>query len=115
MEEENRLLREALRQSTQQGHQLQASMDNLSQQLATLTNAVSKIPAQQTVVVQGAGAVAAQTLSEVVGGDIPMFIPEDLAPKDAVVQLQVQESSSDGDAVSEAQSRLRKLRKGQSG
>lgn len=114
LEEENRLLREALKKSTQQGSSLQESVEALGAKLETLVAAVGRIQTTP-VVIHGGPSASTAFVSEVVGGDVPMFIPDNIVPKGAEVQVQVQETSSDGGAVSEAQSRLRKLRRGQTG
>lgn len=114
LEHENRLLREALAKST-------SSTQALERQVANLVGAVEKLAATPAQVVQvvnqgGPAAVAQAPVSEAVGGETPMFIPDDLVPKEGVdVQLRVQEGVSEGSSVSEAASRLRKLRQGRSG
>ncbi len=110
LEQENRLLREALAKST-------SSTEALEKQVANLVGAVEKLAsAPQVVQVVGqAGAVVAP-VSEAVGGDAPMFIPDDIVPRDGVdIQVRVQEEVSEGTSISEAASRLRQLRKGQTG
>jgi hypothetical protein len=113
LEDENRTLRDALQRSTQQGNDLQRTMTLLTQQIEALTAVVGQIGTTQ-VVIQGSSPAAAQRVSEVVGGDVPMFIP-DIDSSNTEVQVQVQEVLSEGDAVSDARSKLRQLRKGQAG
>jgi len=114
LEHENRLLREALAKST-------SSTQALERQVANLVGAVEKLAATPPQVVQvvnqgSFAAVAQAPVSEAVGGETPMFLPDDLVPKEGVdVQLKVQEGVSEGTSVSEAASRLRQLRKGRSG
>jgi DUF438 domain-containing protein len=113
LEDENRQLREALMRSTQQGSSLQQSVEGLARQVETLTAAVGKIGTVTATSSPGTR-VSANPQSEVVGGEIPMFIPDAATPS-GEVQLQVQEVLSEGDGVSDARSKLRQLRKGQSG
>jgi hypothetical protein len=83
--------------------------------MAVLTAVVGKIGSTPQVVIQGAQVATPQRVSEVVGGDVPMFIPDGIVSGNADVQVQVQEVLSDGDAVSDAQSKLRQLRKNRAG
>jgi hypothetical protein len=114
LEDENRTLREALQKSTQQGNDLQRTMETLARQMEALTAVVGQIGVSQ-VVVQGVSPAAAQRATEVVGGDVPMFIPDSIVSPTADVQVQVQEVLSEDDSVSDAQNRLRQLRKGRAG
>lgn len=111
LEDENRQLREALMKSTQQSTALQQSMNDLAQQVGVLAAAVTKMGSQQVIL----QAAPNQQASEVVGGEVPMFLPDTEVPSGESVQLQVQEVLSEGDGVSDARSRLRQLRKGQTG
>lgn len=114
LEHENKLLQEALAKSAKQGSDLQASMTGMEQRLASLVGAVEKLASnpQQVVQVLASGATTTPP-SEAVGGDVPMFIPDNIVPSGAEVQVQVQEKVSEGTEVSDAVNRLRKLRKGQ--
>lgn len=111
LEDENQQLREALQRSTQQNASLQQSVDGLARQMESLTAAVAKIGTATIVAQSQATAMAANPRSEVVGGDIPMFIPDAVMPSE--VKMTVEEVLSDSDGVSDARSRLRQLRKGQ--
>jgi hypothetical protein len=108
LENENRLLREALAKST-------SSTQALERQVANLVGAVEKLASAPPPVVQvvGQGAASVAPVSEAVGGETPMFIPEEIVPKAGVdIQVRVQEEVSEGASVSEAANRLRQLRKG---
>jgi hypothetical protein len=79
-------------------------------QLAAILAAIQSIPASQTVVVQGT--VNGQSKqSDVVGGEVPMFIP-DHTPigTDARIQMTLGEGEAD---LGEAARKLRELRKQQ--
>lgn len=116
LEDENRTLREALMRATQQSSATQLSVDSLKEQVQQLIATMGRLGSQPVVVQQVAGSVrAVEAATEVVGGDAPMFIPDDIVPTSADVQVRVKEETSDGSEVSEAASRLRKLRKGQGG
>lgn len=112
LEEENRLLKAALAQSTQQGNALQGSVDALGRQVQALAEALGRLAVSGPVVAGSAAPLQAQ--SEVVGGDVPMFIP-DMAPTETDVKIQVQETVSESDSVSAAADKLRKLRRQQGG
>ncbi len=113
LEDENRQLREALMKSTQQSTALQQSVNDMAKQVGALAAAVTKMGTQQ-VTLQAVSTVAVQPVSEVVGGEIPMFLPDTVAPT-GDVQIRVQEVLSEGDSVSDARSKLRQLRKGSAG
>ncbi len=116
LEDENRQLREALAKSTQQGTALQQSVDGLAKQMEVLAAAVGKIGTVTQIVVQGSTPQAATyQQSEVVGGDIPMFLPDTVLPSGTDIQMSVPEVLSEGDGVSDARNKLRQLRKGQAG
>jgi hypothetical protein len=112
LEEENRLLREALHKSTQQSANLQQSVEGLSKQMELLAEVVGRIGTER-IVVQGPPAGTTVIANpDVVGGDIPMFIPDQIVPTGADVQVAVKETLTEGDDVSAARNRLRQLRKG---
>lgn len=113
LEDENRQLREALMQSSQQSQALQQSVETLARQMEVLTAAVGKIGTTQTVTLTPAAYAATNPRSEVVGGDVPMFLPDTTLPSGTEVQMNVPEVLSEGDSVTDARSKLRQLRKGQ--
>jgi hypothetical protein len=115
LEDENRQLREALMKSTQQSTALQQSVDGLARQMEVLAAAVGKIGTVSVVASSAAPGVTVASRSEVVGGDIPMFLPDTTLPAGTEVQMHVPEVLSEGDAVSDARNKLRQLRKGQPG
>jgi len=120
LELENKRLRDALERSTKQGTALQESMSGLEKQMASLVGVVEKLataPPQVVQVVNQAGVpVVAAPVNEAVGGAVPMFIPDDLVPKEGVdVRVKVQEGVSEGGSVNDAANRLRQLRKGNAG
>lgn len=116
LETENRILRDQLARSQQQGDALQTSMSSLQRQMGELLGAV-KVMAEtpRTVVQVAAGAAVPAQTTEAVGGDVPMFLPDNIVPTDAAVHIQVQQSSSNSDKVSVAASKLREMRRGQTG
>jgi hypothetical protein len=82
-------------------------------QLSAILAAIKEIPAPQTVVVQGTGNGQTSKQSEVVGGEVPMFIPEHTPiGTDARIQMTTGEGQTD---LGEAAKKLRELRKQQSG
>lgn len=91
---------------------LETKIEAQNTTLSQILSAVQAIPAPQTVVVQGGGNGVGKP-SDVVGGDVPMFIPENIPiGTDARITLPTKESSSD---VGEAAQKLRQLRKSQGG
>ena len=82
-------------------------------QLSAILAAIKGIPAPQTVVVQGVNGQSLPKQSEVVGGEVPMFIP-DHTPigTDARIQMTTGEGQA---GLGEAAKKLRELRKQQSG
>lgn len=117
LEMENRVLRDQLARSQQQGAALQTSMSSLERQMGELMGAVRGLAEAPRTVVQVAatGAVVPAQTTEAVGGDVPMFLPDNIVPTDAAVHIQVQQSSSSSDKVSAAASKLREMRRGQTG
>jgi hypothetical protein len=114
LQNENRELREALARSNQQGNELQSSMSLLQGQVATLLAAVGRIEtapkAVQTVVVveEQASSTQAQKHFE----ELPVFVPDDLIPKDAKVRINFHTETSEEDTTSGTVSKLRELRRG---
>jgi hypothetical protein len=89
-----------------------ARLANQEDQLSAILRAIKEIPATQTVVVQGTGnGHSSPKQSEVVGGEVPMFIP-DHTPigTDARIQMTTGEGQAD---LGEAARKLRELRKAQ--
>lgn len=81
--------------------------------LEDILSAIKSIPAPQTVVVQGGMGGVLPKPSEVVGGDAPMFIPENIPLGDSArISPATREGSSD---IGEAARKLRELRKTQGG
>jgi hypothetical protein len=115
LETENRLLREQLARSQQQSEDLQTSMSSLERQMGELVGVVKVLTEAPRTVVQAVGASVAAPTTEAVGGDVPMFLPDNIVPTDAAVHIQVQQSSSSSDKVSAAASKLREMRRGQTG
>jgi hypothetical protein len=113
LQNENQELREALARSTQQGDSLQTSMSSLQDQLTTLLAAVGRIEtapkAVQTIVVaEGqARSIQAQEPSE----RLPVFVPDDLIPKDAEVRINFHTETAEKDTTSDTVSKLRELRR----
>jgi len=63
--------------------------------------------------VQGVLTAASAPVSEVVGGEAPVFIADEIKPKDATTNIQVQKTASEGSDVSAATSKLKELRQEQ--
>lgn len=116
LEAENRILRDQLARSQQQGEALRTSMSSLERQMGELVGVVKGLAEAPRIVQMAPGAtIAASAPTEAVGGDVPMFLPDNIVPTDAAVHIQVQQSSSSSDKVSAAASKLREMRKGQTG
>lgn len=113
LQEENRVLREVLALREQQ---LQGSVDALTAQIKTLASAISDMrqAGPVTVVQTAASHSNPASVAGVVGGEVPMFIPE-VDVSAAKVRLQVSEQTSEGSSVAEAANRLKQLRKEKSG
>lgn len=113
LEQENLMLKKALEQSNKQGAELQSSVSTIEQQMKVLLETVGRMESAPRVVQTIGPGVAVASVSEAVGGDAPMFIPDDIVPTGAEeVHLQVQEQVAEEDNVSSAASRLRQLRQG---
>jgi hypothetical protein len=104
-------LQNALRESENAREILEQKIDNQGDQLTAILAAIEKIP-ERTVVVAGNGASKAP-VSEVVGGDVPMFIPENI-PLGNRARINMHESEGEAD-LGEAAQKLRELRKRQGG
>jgi len=103
-------LQNALKESEKAREVLEQKIDNQGGQLAAILAAIEKIP-ERTVVVAGKGNGAFK--SEVVGGDAPMFIPENIPLGDRA-RINMHESEGEAD-LEEAARKLRELRKRQGG
>lgn len=118
LEMENRVLRDQLARSQQQGVALQSSMSSLQQQMGELLTIAKRIDESPKITVAqtaGVAATAGLVVTEAVGGEVPMFLPDTIVPTDATIHLQIQQSSSNSDKVSAAASKLREMRRGQTG
>lgn len=110
LERENQALRARLADSTQ--------IQSLEQKLQAVLEAVGRIEsAKPTVVIGGPGATAHVPsvfgpINEAVGGDVPMFIPDNLAPADVNMNVEVKQQVTESGSVAGAASKLRQLRKG---
>lgn len=63
--------------------------------------------------VQGAAVIASGPVSEAVGGEAPVFIQDEIRPKDATANIQIEKKPTEGSDVTAATSRLKELRRGQ--
>lgn len=111
VEAENRTLREALERSSQQGAALQRSLESVEGKLGTLMAVVEKMASAPVQVVSAGVRAVQEPLSEVVGGEVPMFIPSEIVPKDADMHVETTAEVSKNDSVSAAAAKLRELRR----
>jgi hypothetical protein len=117
LELENARLKEALEQANQQNVDLKSGMTALQGQMSAVLSALGRIEAAPKVIQQVVNTTATtasgQTLtgpvSEAVGGDAPMFLP-DLSQDLGEARINITESTS-SEGVTGAASRLREFRK----
>ena len=104
-------LQVALRDSEKARKGLEAKIDTQDEKLEAILAAIQKIPERTVVVTSGNG--ASKPVSDVVGGEAPMYFPENLSiGTDARINMH----ESEGDAnLEEAAQKLRELRKRQGG
>lgn len=67
----------------------------------------------QQLVTQGRLQVGAAPSSEAVGGDVPVFIQDEIKPKDAETNIQIEKVATEGSDVSASTKKLRELRQDQ--
>ena len=105
-------LQVALRDSEKARKGLEAKIDTQDEKLEAILAAIQKIP-ERTVVTSSNGNGASKPVSDVVGGEAPMYFPENLSiGTDARINMH----ESEGDAnLEEAAQKLRELRKRQGG
>lgn len=104
-----------LAESEKSRQELASQIETQGSQLSEILAAIKSIPAQ-TVVVHGSSSATngnGHKKSEVVGGDVPMFIP-DHTPIGTDARINMVESEGKAD-VGEAAKKLRELRKSQGG
>jgi len=112
VEQENRVLRDKLQKATAQKEGLAVRLEGMQKQLETVLTTLGRIEAAGPVVVHSGGkAVAAAT--EAVGGEAPTYIPDQIHPENAEARITTEEDTTEGTSVSDAASRLRKLRQTQ--
>lgn len=91
-------------------------LQTLEQQMRALIEAVGRIEATRQVVTMPAmihnPAMALSQATEAVGGDVPMFIPDNLAPADVSMNVEIKQEVTGSGSVAGAASKLRQLRKG---
>ena len=107
--EENRRLVQELDSAKKENAALRKTLQAQEGKLEAILTAIGQLNIGQ-VVIQAVGAKEAP--SEVVGGEVPMFIPSDgLKPKGAETSIQVVESTSGGTSVTDAAQKLKELRR----
>jgi hypothetical protein len=112
LEQENKRLMRELDEAHRREEGLKQAISALQEQLGAILKVLGRIEARPDpapVVVQAGGTVV--PLPEVVGGDTPSFIPDEILPKDAETNIRVQKGTAEGSAVIGAASRLRELRR----
>jgi hypothetical protein len=110
--EENRRLVQELDSAKKENGALRKTLQAQEGKLEAILTAIGQLNVGQ-VVIQAVGVKeAAGAPSEVVGGEVPMFIPSDgLKPKGAETSIQVVESTSGGTSVTDAAQKLKELRR----
>lgn len=120
LEKENKELRRKLLEAERRNQGLQDLLGGLQAQLGGFQAALGRIESlpglANPVVVQAApvaasAPVAAAPVSEAVGGEAPLFIPGEIAPKDAQANIKVADETSTTSNVSAATSKLKELRR----
>jgi len=117
LELENARLKEALEQANQQNADLKSGMGALQDQMSAVLLALGRIEAAPKVIQQVVNTVGTTVpgmspmtpVSEVVGGDAPMFLP-DLSQDLGEARINITESTS-SEGVGGAASKLREFRK----
>lgn len=115
LQRDNERLRRELEASEHRNFVLQQKMDGMQAQLGSMVTLLTRIEektyaASQQVIVAGPQAVL-PPVSEVVGGDIPTFIPGNILPKNVEGGVSAHKETSEGSAVAGAASALKELRR----
>lgn len=101
LEDENAQLRAALQAAFSQKESLDA-----------ILAAIEGVKRTPVVVMGGQSLPAARAVEELADGAAPQFIPEQIAPKDASTRIDLVKQESTAPELSDAATRLRKLRRG---
>lgn len=114
LEAENKRLRGELDAERMRNDGIQSVLDGLQAQLQGVQMAVGKLGAAPRVVqVMPSGQVVAPVAagSEVVGGEVPAFLPERIHPDTAETQIRPATETAEKANVTSAASKLRELKK----
>lgn len=122
LEKENKELRRKVQEAERRSQGLQDLLGGLQAQLGGFQAALGRIESlpglAQPVVVHAApgtasAPVAAAPVTEAVGGEAPLFIPDEIAPKDAQANIKVADETSTTSNVAVSASKLKALRRQQ--
>lgn len=108
LQQENQRLAAELAAERQRNDSLQAALVSGLQGVQT---AIGKLESAPRVVLAGPGAAQAGG-SDVVGGDVPTFVPDKILPENVEAQIRPDKTTAEQSNVSSAASRLRELRRG---
>jgi len=106
---ENSRLQTELATARQENKTLREEVSAMQQQLGEILGALGRIEAGGITVAGLPGEMVAAAASEVVGGDVPTFMP-DLKDDNAKTNIQVEKSKTEGSSVADAASKLKGLR-----
>lgn len=121
LEAENKKLRRQLGETKRQKDALQQSLQAMQGQLNSILGVLGRIenrevPLITVAVPQGDSPQAPVKVQPepnlAVGGDVPAFIPDNLAPEDAKANIDVKSEVVKGSSVLDAAKALRRARKG---
>lgn len=107
-EEHNAKLEAALEASQSEKAEIKGALETTTQQFSEVMEAIKGLQAGGGVV-----SAAGTSGSEVVGGDVPTYIPDVIKPKNADARISVKEEASTATSVDGSANKLRELRRQQ--
>lgn len=111
LQQENQRLVGELAAERQRNDSLQAALVGLTSGLQGVQTAIGKLETAPRVVMAGPGAVNVGG-SDVVGGDVPTFVPDKILPENVEAQIRPDKATAERSNVASAASRLRELKRG---
>lgn len=109
---ENQRLVADLEKERQRNDTLQNLLGGLTSGLQGVQTAIGKLESAPRVIVAGSPGAVAASSPEVVGGDVPTFVPDKILPDNVEAQIRAEKETAERSNVASAASRLREMKRG---
>lgn len=109
---ENQRLAADLEKERQRNDTLQNLLGGLTSGLQGVQTAIGKLESAPRVIVAGSPGAVTAASPEVVGGDVPTFVPDKILPENVEAQIRAEKETTERSNVASAASRLREMKRG---